>query len=240
MPDSASPSALDRRTVLDLAVTAFAHPGGERLALPAFTLREREIVILRGRSGSGKSTLLHLVAGLLALAPSDGRIALDGQALAGLSQTARDRLRPHRVGWVPQRVHLIGALSVLDNVLLPVALSASPDTPGPSPVAARERARFLLQDAGIDSLAHCEPGKLSVGQAARACIARALLCTPRLVCADEPSAALDLASTATIAAMFAHYCRVGGAALIASHDSAFVDALKLQAEFVTEISMDAP
>jgi putative ABC transport system ATP-binding protein len=207
------------------------------IALPQFALKSGEIVVLSGRSGCGKSTLLHLITGVLALARAQGSIRIATQELAGLSQGERDRLRPTVVGWMPQRVHLISALSVFDNVMLPILLG---DARGAQDLhSLRLNASALLTAAGIGALAGSQPSSLSVGQASRACAARALIANPQLLCADEPSAALDRDSAKAIAAMIAKYVQGGGAAVIASHDRAFIDALDDAHIAVTEISMDA-
>jgi putative ABC transport system ATP-binding protein len=227
--------------VLKVNVPAFSYRSAEKnsrssFALPTFNVAAGEIVVLSGRSGSGKSTLLHLLTGVLALSPEQGSIELVGKEIATLSQHERDRLRPHLVGWMPQRVHLISALSVLDNVMLPLSL-------GENKYASPEHAAALLCEADIGDLANALPSTLSVGQASRVCAARALVANPKLLCADEPSAALDQASAQAIARMLASYVRGGGAAVVASHDRAFIEALRgqsqSQSQLFTEIAIVA-
>jgi putative ABC transport system ATP-binding protein len=213
------------------------------VGLPEITLHPGEIVVLSGRSGSGKSTLLHLITGVLALPQTLGSISIGGKELAALSQTERDSLRPYAVGWMPQRVHLISALSVLDNVMLPITLGAAARSSATSTLTdkhvMRQRAIALLDAAQISQFANTLPSSLSVGQASRACAARALVANPQLLCADEPSAALDRDSANAMAAMIANYVQAGGAAVIASHDQAFIDALRALTESVKTIALDA-
>lgn len=221
--------------VLEIAISAFVYSGGTRIALPNFALSSGEIVVLTGRSGSGKSTLIHLLTGVLALGREHGRIRLGDVELAGLDPRARDRLRPNQIGWIPQRVHLIGALSVIDNVLLPISLGVKASSDAHS--RARSRAVCLLEAADIGAIANTAAASLSVGQASRACVARALVASPRVLCADEPSAALDRTSAEAIARLFGVYVRDGGAAVVASHDRAFIDALHEQSKSVREIAL---
>jgi putative ABC transport system ATP-binding protein len=222
--------------VLQVNVADFGYANARRLALPTFNVRAGEIVVLSGRSGSGKSTLMHLTTGVLALAKSQGDIRVGEHSLAGLDQGARDRLRPYVIGWAPQRVHLISALSVIENILLPITMTSR----APSEVTLKERVASLMNDAEIASIAQSSATNVSVGQAARACVVRALIANPALLCADEPSAALDEKSANAIANLIASYAQSGGAALIASHDASFVAALEQRANSVRTISLEAP
>ncbi|MGL5004462.1 MAG: ATP-binding cassette domain-containing protein, partial [Casimicrobium sp.] len=178
---------------------------------------------------------LHRATGVLALERASGSVKLSGSELAGLAQTERDRLRPLQGGWMPQRVHLISALNVIDNVLLPFVMgghaSASIET-------FRARSRELLRDVGVAQYENAVPATLSVGQASRVCAVRALAAMPTLLCADEPSAALDRESAEAIAQAMACYVREGGAALIATHDRDFIEALQSHAESVREIALN--
>jgi putative ABC transport system ATP-binding protein len=226
----------DHNQRLTVRVNAFRYAGGAAIALPEFDMKAGEIVVVSGRSGSGKSTLLHLVTGVLALEKASGHISVCGVELAGLSQSTRDRLRPHQVGWMPQRVHLVSALNVIDNVLLPFTMSASAAA---SIDALGLRAHELLGDVGVAQYENAMPSTLSVGQASRVCAVRSLVAMPKLLCADEPSAALDGESAVAIAQVIARYAREGGAALIATHDRAFIESLRKNTESVREIALIA-
>jgi putative ABC transport system ATP-binding protein len=234
----------DNTAALCVNVNAFAYANGKPISLPSFELRPSEIVVLSGRSGSGKSTLLNLVSGVLALARLQGSIRVDDLELAGLAQATRDRLRPHTIGWVPQRVHLISALNVFANVMLPISFGHASDSATADSLSAKSdfsaRALALMREAEIDALEHALPAQISVGQASRACVVRALVARPRVLCADEPSAALDRNSSAAIARLFARYAHEGGAALIASHDAAFTASLEYESQNVRTLSLEAP
>ena len=198
-----------------LAVRGLTHQFPGRVAPIAFvdlTLDAGSLLLVRGPSGCGKSTLLHLLAGVLPVSIGSGSVRLDGRELAGMSMRARDQLRPHVVGWMPQRQFLMSGLTVLDNVLLPVSLRSKTDA------TTLGRAESLLNSLAISDLSGVKPATLSVGQSARACLARALLACPQLLLADEPSAALDEASASLVAGQIARYVDAGGSAVVASHD----------------------
>jgi len=182
------------RTVLEIASWSVA-PGAHSLVL--------------GPSGSGKSTLLHLIAGLLR--PSAGRIAVAGRELAALGPAALDRMRSRSIGIVLQRLHLIGALSVRDNLRLARSLAGLPAEPA--------RIDALLDQLGLGPFARALPRQLSQGEAQRVAIARALVNRPTLILADEPSAALDDANCAAVTELLLRQAEASGATLvIATHD----------------------
>ena len=197
-----------------LTVTDLSHRYSANTAISfgSFSLDDGQALLLRGGSGAGKSTLLHLLCGVLPIQAKSGTALLAGQSIQSLTRAERDRLRPYTVGWMPQRQFLISSLTVLENVLLPASLAGRADE------AAQQRAMALLQSFAIADLAHLRPQTLSVGQAARASLARALITRPKLLLADEPTAALDAVSSRLVVEQIARYVQGGGAALIASHD----------------------
>jgi len=141
-----------------------------------------------GPSGSGKSTLLHCAAGLER--PTSGSVRLAGEELGRLSEAALTRLRRARVGFVFQAYNLVPALTVRENVLLPLRLSHARWD--------RQRPDQLLRRVGLaDREAH-RPAELSGGEEQRAAIARALVAAPEVIFCDEPTGALDSATAADI------------------------------------------
>ncbi|GAA3414281.1 ABC transporter ATP-binding protein [Streptosporangium vulgare] len=144
-------------------------------------IKAGQAVAFMGPSGAGKSTLLHLV-GVMDL-PDQGEIHVGGRRVDDLGRRGLDRHR-RAVGFVFQRFHLLPALSLLDNVLVPVL---------PRRVAfdRRARARELLAAVGLAGRERALPGELSGGQLQRVAIARALIAHPPLLLADEPTGNLD-------------------------------------------------
>ena len=151
------------------------------LTLKHWHFSEKQHGLIIGPSGCGKTTLLHLIAGLLA--PSSGSLVVDQIELSALSETKRDRFRRARIGFIFQKLHLIDALSVEDNLFLAQKLAAQ--------IPSRTAVLNLLARLGIAQLAKRYPAELSLGESQRAAIARALIINPRLILADEPTAALD-------------------------------------------------
>jgi putative ABC transport system ATP-binding protein len=138
-----------------------------------------------GPSGSGKSTLLHCAAGLDRA--SGGDVVIDGVPLGGLSERALTRLRRARVGFVFQSFNLIPALTAEQNVVLPLRLAGRKPEPG--------EVGAMLAEVGLLDRAKHRPGELSGGQQQRVAIARALVSRPAVLFADEPTGALDTASS---------------------------------------------
>jgi len=165
--------------------------------------------LVAGASGSGKSTLLNILAGLLR--PSAGSAVVGGRDLTRLPEAALDRWRGRNVGYVPQRLHLIASLDVLDNLLLAQFLAGlSVD---------RGAAVKLLASLGVDSIASRTPDRLSQGQAQRVAVARAVINRPALLLADEPTAALDDANAQTTIELLSEQAEAVDATLVvASHD----------------------
>jgi putative ABC transport system ATP-binding protein len=162
---------------------------GRIRALDGLTLRldEGELVALTGPSGCGKSTLLNLIGALDR--PDSGEIRVGGEDVTRLADAAR--YRAETVGFVFQFHHLIATLTALENVQLPML--------GQRPRAARvRRARELLGEVGLTARERAYPPTLSGGERQRVAIARALANEPRLLLADEPTGALDSATSAQI------------------------------------------
>ncbi|WP_018873284.1 ABC transporter ATP-binding protein [Thioalkalivibrio sp. ALJ16] len=194
--------------VLSMTDVGFAYPGeGEVLHGVDLELGAGECVAIVGESGSGKSTLLHLAAGL---EPADaGTVRLAGQALAGLDEAARTRLRRAQVGIVFQSFHLIPTLTALENVMLPLELATDLDA-----ALRRERAAAQLAAVGLGDKAGREPEQLSGGEQQRVAIARALVHRPTLILADEPTGNLDSRTGEEVFALLLEQVRATGCALL--------------------------
>jgi len=164
-----------------------------------------------GPSGSGKTTLLALLAGLDL--PSAGRLWLAGAELTALDEDARAALRREQVGFVFQNFQLLGNLTALDNVALPLELRGRRD--------ARERARRMLEQVGLAERARHYPPTLSGGEQQRVALARAFVGQPRVLFADEPTGSLDRASAQAVLELMFDLNRAAGTTLVVvTHDEA--------------------
>jgi len=141
-----------------------------------------------GPSGSGKSTLLHCAAGLDR--PTSGTVWLAGQDLGRLSEKRLTRLRRSRVGFVFQAFNLVPALTVRENILLPLRLSHAR--------WAKEWPEEIIRRVGLADRARHRPAELSGGQEQRVAIARALVARPEVIFCDEPTGALDSSTAADV------------------------------------------
>ncbi|MHC5060886.1 MAG: ABC transporter ATP-binding protein [Planctomycetota bacterium] len=142
-----------------------------------------------GPSGSGKSTLLNIIGALDY--PTSGEVLFEGQDLSGLSEAQLARVRNREIGFVFQLHHLLPQCTVLENVLIPTLA-------GKAVKSSQERASELLQRVGLEEWANHRPGELSGGQRQRVAVVRALINSPRLLLADEPTGSLDRESAENI------------------------------------------
>jgi putative ABC transport system ATP-binding protein len=175
------------------------------------TVRAGEMVAIMGPSGSGKSTLLTLAGGLEQ--PTSGAVLIEGTELAGLSASARARMRRRQVGYVFQDFNLLPGLTAAENIALPLELD------GTKAKKAAVEARRLLDELGLADKAATYPDELSGGQRQRVAIGRAMVGHRRLLLADEPSGALDTATGETVFRLLRSACKNGVAAVLATHDA---------------------
>lgn len=176
---------------------------------------------ITGRSGSGKSTLLGLLAGLDRA--TAGEIWLDGQPLHRLDENQRAALRLSRVGFVFQNFELLGHLSALDNVLLPLQLA------GVARRAALPRATAMLDRVGLAARLQQPARLLSGGEQQRVALARALVHQPRIVFADEPTGNLDGQTAQAVEQLLFELNREQGTTLVVvTHDVALAGRCQQQ------------
>lgn len=176
-----------------------------------FRLAPRETAAIVGASGSGKSTLLSIIAGLDT--PTRGTVRLDGQDLFALSEDNRAALRAQKVGFVFQSFQLMGNLTALENVMLPLELAERRD--------ARKAAADMLERVGLGQRLGHYPKVLSGGEQQRVALARAFVVQPALLLADEPTGSLDFATGESIMRlMFELNRELGTTLVLVTHDRA--------------------
>ena len=176
-----------------------------------FTLRPKESAAIVGASGSGKSTLLAIIAGLDV--PTSGRVILAGTDLFALDEDERAAVRARSLGFVFQSFQLLGNLTALENVMLPLELAGIPD--------ARRQATEMLQRVGLGERLRHYPKVLSGGEQQRVALARAFVVRPAVLLADEPTGSLDFATGETVMALMFELNREAGTTLVmVTHDRA--------------------
>lgn len=177
-------------SVIELKDIEFQYPSAsaKTLVIPNLKIEKNERVFLFGPSGSGKSTLLEILAGVLT--PQKGSVRILGESIEKLTSSQRDEFRAGHLGYVFQSFNLIPYLSVEENITLPLSLSAirRKRLQGKSAI---QEVEHLCERLGISHLRHRPVTELSVGQQQRVAVARALLGSPEVILADEPTSSLD-------------------------------------------------
>ena len=199
----------------------FAWPGSARFRLTVnnFVLARGERLLLIGPSGSGKSTFLSLLAGIVA--PDQGTVTVLDTDLGHLKSSARDRFRSEHFGIIFQQFNLLPYASVVDNVALPLSFSPKRRARALAHGGVELEARRLLDRLGLDAAAidGARASNLSVGQQQRVAAARALIGSPELIVADEPTSSLDRNhQQAFLDLLFADLDRAGTTLIMVSHD----------------------
>jgi putative ABC transport system ATP-binding protein len=178
-----------------------------------FEVAPGEYVAVMGESGVGKSTLLNLIAGLDL--PDTGSIAFEGTELTTLDDNARTLVRRDHMGFVFQAFHLLPHLTVMRNIMVPLALI------GVEPDESLRMVGEMLEAVGISALAAAYPRELSGGEMQRVAIARALVHRPRLVLADEPTGNLDTDTARQVLRVLREQIkRTAGGGVLVTHSAA--------------------
>lgn len=172
-------------------------------------VQPNEFLGILGPSGSGKSSLLYLLSGLKV--PSHGYVVFEDRDLGSMGEESRSRLRLREFGFVFQQPYLLGYLTALENVLI-----SSPHENGDA------RARELLIRLGLGDKMHRRPHELSGGERQRVCVARALLGNPKVIFADEPTAALDHKNGEHVVGLLNQH-REGGSLVMVTHDRSMLE-----------------
>lgn len=213
----------DRQLAVSGLRFRFSGQSSELLRVEQLALAPGQTLGLRGASGAGKSTLLHCLAGIAPV--NAGSVRWGGDEISRLPPAELTRWRARRLGLVFQDFHLVEGLSALGNVLLPASFNAWRATP-----AQRRRAAMLLERVGIDAPQR-RAELLSRGERQRVAVARALLCSPPVILADEPTASLDPENREIISRLLLDLVREHGASLIVvSHEAALLSRLDRQLE----------
>lgn len=178
------------------------------------TLQAGTLTALSGPSGSGKSTLLHMFAGLLP--PDEGQILLNDTDLYSLEDQELSRVRNQSIGIIPQGQSPLQALNILENVLVPYTLYRK--TKGAEGSRIVNRAKELLEKAGIGDLEEEMPSELSGGELRRMAVCRALLLEPDILLADEPTGDLDEDNTRIVMSLLKDHAKAGGTVFVVTHD----------------------
>jgi len=169
-----------------------------------------EFVAIEGPSGSGKTTLLLIAGGLLH--PERGNVSIDNHDIYAMNSDERLRLRARYIGFVFQQYHLIPYLTVLENVLTPSLAQPKSENRG--------RAEALIDQLGLQPRTNHLPSELSSGEKQRTAMARALLCKPKLILADEITGNLDTANSNIVISCLKEFAQNDGAVLLVTHDHA--------------------
>jgi len=196
--------------MLEIRSLRHDYAGRTVLDVPSWDVARGDASLVLGPSGSGKTTLLNVIAGLAA--PTAGSVRVAGEEVTRLTPAGRDAFRARKVGLVLQTLHLIGVISVRENLRLAQRLAGS----------AVDDARIdeVLASLGILTLASARAREISVGEAQRVAIARAVVNRPALILADEPTSALDDANCERALALILEQAAACGATLlVATHDN---------------------
>jgi ABC-type lipoprotein export system ATPase subunit len=159
----------------------FSYDENTSFDFPDLQLESGEKMLLFGESGVGKTTFLHLIAGLLR--PNTGSVELKGTMISELPSSQLDRYRGENIGLVFQSPHFVQAINVLENLSLVQYLAKKPQD--------KKRSIAVLQSLGVADKKFKKPNQLSQGEQQRVSIAMAVINSPQLILADEPTASLD-------------------------------------------------
>lgn len=199
---------MDNREVL-LEVKNVSKIYGDLHALKdvSFTIRKGEWVAIMGSSGSGKSTIMNIIGCMDK--PTMGEVILDGQDITKESQTSLTKIRREKIGLIFQQFHLIPYLTALENVMVAQYYHSIPD---------EQEALQALERVGLKDRAKHLPSQLSGGEQQRVCIARALINSPEIILADEPTGNLDEVNEKIVIEILKQLHEEGATIVVVTHD----------------------
>ena len=199
---------MDNREVL-LEVKNVSKIYGDLHALKevSFQVRKGEWVAIMGSSGSGKSTMMNIIGCMDK--PSVGEVILDGQDITKESQNSLTKIRREKIGLIFQQFHLIPYLTALENVMVAQYYHSIPD---------EQEALQALERVGLKDRAKHLPSQLSGGEQQRVCIARALINSPEIILADEPTGNLDEVNEKIVIDILTQLHEEGSTLIVVTHD----------------------
>lgn len=179
-------------------------------------VEDGQLVCLRGRSGSGKTTLINILGALDK--PDEGKVFFNGADIAEMSQSECDRLRRYQMAFVFQSVALISTMTAYENVEFALRLAGTP-------LGRRSaRAKECLTRVGLEKRMYHRPGELSGGEQQRVAIARAVCHKPKIIFADEPTAALDSSTGLAVMKLFRDFIKDNNLTIVmTTHDETMME-----------------
>jgi putative ABC transport system ATP-binding protein len=200
----------------------FSYSSKKHFSFPDLECKNNEALLILGQSGRGKTTLLHLLA--LLLQPVSGKISVEGIALENISPQKAAEIRAQKIGIIYQKAHFVGALTVLDNILMTNYLAGKTQN--------KEKALYLAEQLGFADHLQKKTSQLSQGEQQRVSIARALMNDPSVLLADEPTSSLDDENCRKVIELLKKQSSVIGASLVVvTHDQ------RLKDEFSNQVSL---
>ncbi|MBD5088195.1 MAG: ATP-binding cassette domain-containing protein [Clostridiales bacterium] len=175
------------------------------------SIYQGDFTVIMGSSGSGKSTLLYMLSGMDQV--TDGEVNYNGKNLSKLSEKKLTTLRGDAFGFVFQKTHLVSNLTLYENILMAGLVNSSM-----SEVKAKEQTKKFLQEMNLIHVKNHLPSEVSGGEAQRAAVARAVMGSPQILFADEPTGALNRANTKEVLNLLTNLHKNGQTILLVTHD----------------------
>lgn len=200
---------LDVQCLEKIYTTRFGGNRVQALSNVSFLVNEGEYVAIMGESGSGKTTLLNILAALDK--PTKGEVFLDNKKMSEIKDKELSAFRRDNLGFVFQDFNLLDTFSIKDNIFLPLVLS------GDNYKIMEKKLQPIANKLGITDILNKFPYEVSGGQKQRAAVARALITSPRLILADEPTGALDSRSADDMLEIFSEINQMGQTILMVTH-----------------------
>ena len=205
--------------MLNTSTITFTYDHKRVFNYPEIHCKKGDQLLIYGNSGSGKSTLLHLLAGLLK--PDNGHIQIDGIDIAKLKHRHLDQYRGQKIGFIPQRLHLIPSLNVRDNIIAACYFADKKLN--------TDRLDNISDTLEIYHLLDRSTKSLSLGEQQRVCIARAIINAPAILFADEPTSSLDDNNTENVMKLLNKACSLDNSSLVVvTHDDRIKNKIENQ------------